>query len=128
MGKTGVIFFDAVGWNSGNRELSVTANEGVTLSGETYIQQLPDQCNWHHRYYVSFTLETADYLQIPFTGRRGFLDEIEVTETVTAINAPTLTDEQLSGQTPRRLPPLISRWCPQTAPRYITPPMAQTPR
>lgn len=95
LGKTGVIFFDAVGWNSGNRELSVTANEGVTLSGETYIQQLPDQCNWHHKYYVSFTLETADYLQITFTGRRGFLDEIEVTETVTAINAPTLTDEHL---------------------------------
>ena len=95
LGKTGVIFFDAVGWNSGNRELSVTANEGVTLSGETYIQQLPDQCNWHHRYYVSFTLETADYLQITFTGRRGFIDEIEVTEDVTAINAPTLTDEHL---------------------------------
>ena len=95
LGKTGVIYFDAVGWNSGNRELRVTANEGVTLSGETYIQQLPDRCNWHHRYYVSFTLETADYLQITFTGRRGFLDEIEVTETVTAINAPTLTDEHL---------------------------------
>ena len=95
LGKTGVIFFDAVGWNSGDRELRVTANEGVTLSGETYIQQLPDQCMWHHRYYVSFTLETADYLQITFTGRRGFLDEIEVTETVTAINAPTLTDEHL---------------------------------
>ena len=95
LGKTGVIFFDAVGWNGGDRELRVTANEGVTLSGETYIQQLPDQCMWHHRYYVSFTLETADYLQITFTGRRGFIDEIEVTETVTAINAPTLTDEHL---------------------------------
>ena len=95
LGKTGVIFFDAVGWNSGNRELRVTANEGVTLSGETYIQQLPDQCMWHHRYCVSFTLETADYLQITFTGRRGFIDEIEVTENVTAINAPTLTDEHL---------------------------------
>ena len=95
LGKTGVIFFDAVGWNSGDRELRVTANEGVTLSGETYIQQLPDRCMWHHRYYVSFTLETADYLQITFTGRRGFIDEIEVTETVTAINAPTLTDEHL---------------------------------
>ena len=94
LGKTGVIFFDAVGWNSGKRELRVTANEGVTLSGDTDIQ-LPDQCMWHHRYYVSFTLETADYLQITFTGRRGFLDEIEVTETVTAINAPTLTDEHL---------------------------------
>ena len=95
LGKTGVIFFDAVGWNSGDRELRVTANEGVTLSGETYIQQLPDQCMWHHRYYVSFTLETADYLQITFTGRRGFIDEIEVTEDVTAINAPTLPDEYL---------------------------------
>ena len=95
LGKTGVIFFDAVGWNGGDRELRVTANEGVTLSGETYIQQLPDQCMWHHRYYVSFTLETADYLQITFTGRRGFIDEIEVTEDVTAINAPTLTDEHL---------------------------------
>ena len=95
LGKTGVIFFDAVGWNSGDRELRVTANEGVTLSGETYIQQLPDKCMWHHRYYVSFTLETADYLQITFTGRRGFIDEIEVTEDVTAINAPTLTDEYL---------------------------------
>ena len=94
LGKTGEIFFDAVGWNSGKRELRVTANEGVTLSGDTYIQ-LPDQCRWHHRYHVSFTLETADYLQITFTGRRGFIDEIEVTETVTAVNAPTLTDEHL---------------------------------
>jgi hypothetical protein len=95
LGKTGEIFFDAVGWNIGKRELRVTANEGVTLSGDTYIPQLPDQCMWHHRYCVSFTLETADYLQITFTGRRGFIDEIEVTETVTAINAPTLTEEHL---------------------------------
>ena len=95
LGKTGEIFFDAVGWNSGKRELRVTANEGVTLSGDTYIQQLPDKCMWHHRYCVSFTLETADYLQITFTGRRGFIDEIEVTETVTAVNAPTLPDEYL---------------------------------
>lgn len=95
LGKTGEIFFDAVGWNSGKRELRVTANEGVTLSGDTYIPQLPDHCRWHHRYYVSFTLETADYLQITFTGRRGFIDEIEVTETVTAVNAPTLPDEYL---------------------------------
>lgn len=94
LGKEGDIHFDAAGWASGQKDLTVTANEGVILTGNTIIQL--ESGSWHNSsYVVHFDLGTADYLQITFTGRRGFIDEIKVTETVTAVNAPTLTDEHL---------------------------------
>ena len=93
LGKQGVLYFDAAGWESGQKTLEITANEGVTLSGETTF--VLDAGSWNTNYCIHFTLESATYLQLTFTGRRGFLDNIRVEEDVTAINAPTLPDEYL---------------------------------
>ena len=93
LGKQGVLYFDAAGWASDQKTLEITANEGVTLSGETTF--VLDAGRWNTNYCIHFTLESATYLQLTFTGRRGFLDNIRVEEDVTAINAPTLPDEHL---------------------------------
>ena len=93
LGKQGVLYFDAAGWASDQKTLEITANEGVTLSGETTF--VLDAGSWNTNYCIHFTLESATYLQLTFTGRRGFLDNIRVEEDVTAINAPTLPDEYL---------------------------------
>ena len=93
LGKQGVLYFDAAGWASDQKTLEITANEGVTLSGETTF--VLDAGSWNTNYCIHFTLESATYLQLTFKGRRGFLDNIRVEEDVTAINAPTLPDEYL---------------------------------
>lgn len=90
--KTARLRYCAAGWlGEGARRLKVTANEGVTLEGHTDITLTP--AGSFTTYTVSITLTTAKSLQLTFTGKRGFLDYVEVTENVTAINAPTLPDE-----------------------------------
>lgn len=94
LGKQATLTFMAAGWSGGDtNRLNITANEGVTLNGQTIIML---QNGAHFEYYqVDITLTTATYVQLTFTGKRGFLDDVMVEETVTAINAPTLTDEHL---------------------------------
>ena len=90
-GKTAALTFEAAGWGgTGTNTMTVTANEGVTLTGNTQITLTNG--SWT-AYTVGITLTTATYVQLTFTGKRGFLDDVKVEETVTAINAPTLTDE-----------------------------------
>lgn len=90
--KTARLRYCAAGWlGEGSRMLKVTANDGVTLEGSTDVTLTP--AGSFTTYTVLITLTTAKSLQLTFTGRRGFLDYVEVTETVTAINAPTLPDE-----------------------------------
>ena len=89
-GKMATLTFEAAGWISGTNTLTVTANEGVTLSGNTQITLTNG--SWT-AYTVNITQNTATYVQLTFTGKRGFLDDVKVEETVTAIDAPTLTDE-----------------------------------
>ena len=91
-GKTATLTFNAAGWGSGTNTLTVTANEGVTLSGDTQITL--KNGTWT-AYTVNITLTTAQRVQLTFTGKRGFLDDVKVEETVTAINGPLLTDEHL---------------------------------
>ena len=93
LGKQGVLYFDAAGWASGQKSLEITANEGVTFQENTTFGLTAG--GWITNYCIHFTLETATYLQLTFTGRRGFLDNIRVEEDVTTINAPTLPDEYL---------------------------------
>lgn len=91
-GKTATLTFNAAGWGSGSNTLTVTANEGVTLSGNTSITL--NNSTWT-AYTVNITVTTAESVQLTFTGKRGFLDDVKVEETVTAINAPSLTEEHL---------------------------------
>ena len=93
LGKQGVLYFDAAGWESGQKTLEITANEGVTFQESTTFDLTA--AKWQRSIAIHFTLESATYLQLTFTGRRGFLDNIRVEEDVTAINAPTLPDEYL---------------------------------
>ena len=89
--KAATLTFNAAGWTSGTNKLTITANEGVTLSGDTQVTLT--NSSWTE-YTVNITSTTAK-IQLTFTGKRGFLDDVKVTENVTAINAPTLTDEHL---------------------------------
>ena len=93
LGKEGCISFDAAGWESGQRKLEITANEGVTFQDNTTFEL--GASSWQRTISIHFTLESATYLQLTFKGRLGFLDNIRVEEDVTAINAPTLPDEYL---------------------------------
>ena len=91
-GKTATLTFNAAGWASGTNKLTVTANEGVTLSGNTNITLTNG--SWT-AYTVNITVTTAESIQLTFSGKRGFLDDVKVEETVTAINAPSLPEEHL---------------------------------
>lgn len=88
--KTATLTYNAAGWGDSNSNtLTVSANDGVTLSGDTQVTLANGQ--WK-TYSVTLTLTTATSVQLTFSGRRGFLDDVTVTETVTSIDAPTLTD------------------------------------
>ena len=88
--KTATLTFNAAGWGDGGTNLlTVTANEGVTLSGNTEITLKNGEWTL---YTITITLTTAKSAQLTFTGKRGFLDDVKVEENVTAINAPTLTE------------------------------------
>jgi len=92
-GKTATLTFNAAGWGGyGTNKLTITANDGVTLSGDTQITLVNGA--WT-AYTVNITLTTAQSVQLTFTGKRGFLDDVKVEETVTAISDPTLTEEHL---------------------------------
>ena len=91
-GKTATLTFNAAGWGSGTNKLTVTANEGVTLSGDIDITLTNG--SWT-AYTVNITVTTAESIQLTFSGKRGFLDDVKVEETVTAINAPSLPEEHL---------------------------------
>lgn len=87
--KTATLTYSAAGWGGGTNKLTISANDGVTLGGDTQVTLANGQ--WK-TYSVTLTLTTATSVQLTFSGRRGFLDDVTVTETVTSIDAPTLTD------------------------------------
>lgn len=87
--KTATLTYDAAGWGGGTNTLTVSANDGVTLSGDTQVTLTNGQ--WK-TYSVTLTLTTATSVQLTFSGKRGFLDDVVVTETLSSIGAPTLTD------------------------------------
>ena len=89
-GKTATLTFNAAGWGGGTNTLTVSANEGVTLTGNTQVTLT--NSTWT-AYTVNIELTTAKSVQLTFSGKRGFLDDVKVVENVTAICAPTLTDE-----------------------------------
>ena len=90
--RTATLTFSAAGWGSGTNKLTVSANEGVALTGD--VQTTLTNGKWN-TYTVNITLTTAESLQLTFSGKRGFLDDVKVTETVTAIADPQLADEHL---------------------------------
>ena len=88
-----LLTFNAAGWadtkTSVINTLTITANEGFELSGDNVIAELEKKV-WNE-YTVLIKVNTSDDLQLTFTGKRGFLDDVVVRK-ITTVPAPTLPD------------------------------------
>ena len=90
--------FEAVGWASGTNTLTVSAT-GATVTGDVSITlqngidaaEGDDNTKWKS-YEVTVT-PSAPVFSITFTGKRGFVDNVQIKETVTTVPAPTLTND-----------------------------------
>ena len=93
-GTSATLTFNVAGWSSGNNKLDITA-EGCTLSGDVSIAKLTNG-EWRE---ASVTIsDITGPVQITFTGKRGFLDDVKITgepggDIEVTVPAPTLTDE-----------------------------------
>ena len=67
--------------------LTITANEGFELSGDNVIAEL-EKMVWNE-YTVLIKVNTSDDLQLTFTGKRGFLDDVVVRK-ITTVPTPSL--------------------------------------
>ena len=100
-----LLTFSAAGWGDTRKNtLVITANDGITLSGDTNIEELENE-EWTD-YTVLITVTSGSSLQLTFSGRRGFIDDI-VVRTITTVPAPSLpegytffpnTDEASGGE------------------------------
>ena len=86
-GKTATLTFSAAGWGDSNTNTLTITAEGATLTGDTNITLSNGAWN---SYTVTITEASGDFT-LTFTGKRGFLDDIRIVETVTTLSAPTLT-------------------------------------
>ena len=88
-----LLTFSAAGWGDSNKnKLAVTANAGFELSGDNNITELVNE-EWEE-YSVLIRVTTGTSLQLTFTGKRGFLDDVVVRK-ITTIPTPTLPDDFL---------------------------------
>lgn len=87
-GKTATLTFRAAGWGgSGTNKLNITAI-GAELSEGTEITLTNG--TWKD---YSFTISNATgEFTITFSGKRGFLDDVKIEETVSTLSAPTMTE------------------------------------
>ncbi len=90
--------FEAVGWASGTNTLTVSAT-GATVTGDVSITlqhgidaAVGDDNTMWESYEVTVT-PSAPVFSITFTGKRGFIDNVQIKETVTTVPAPTLTND-----------------------------------
>ena len=88
-----LLTFSAAGWGDSNKnKLAVTANAGFELSGDNNITELVNE-EWEE-YSVLIRVTTGTSLQLTFTGKRGFLDDVVVRK-ITTIPTPSLPDDFL---------------------------------
>ena len=86
-----LLTFSAAGWGDSNKnKLAVTANAGFELSGDNNITELVNE-EWEE-YSVLIRVTTGTSLQLTFTGKRGFLDDVVVRK-ITTVPTPTLPDD-----------------------------------
>ena len=89
-----LLTFSAAGWADNKASvintLTITANSGYELSGDNVITEV-EKMVWND-YTVLIKVNTSDDLQLTFTGKRGFLDDV-VVRTITTVPAPTLPDD-----------------------------------
>ena len=86
-----LLTFNAAGWGDSNKnKLAITANAGFELSGDNNITELVNE-EWEE-YSVLIRVTTGTSLQLTFTGKRGFLDDVVVRK-ITTVPTPTLPDD-----------------------------------
>ena len=84
-----LLTFSAAGWGDSKKNtLTITASDGVTLTGDTSIELVNQEWN---DYTVLISLTSAASVQLTFTGKRGFLDDV-VVRSLTTVPAPTLPE------------------------------------
>ena len=86
-----LLTFNAAGWGDSNKnKLAITANAGFELSGDNNITELVNE-EWED-YTVLIRVTTGTSLQLTFTGKRGFLDDVVVRK-ITTVPTPSLPND-----------------------------------
>ena len=86
-----LLTFSAAGWGDDKKnKLAISASAGFELSGDYNITELVNE-EWKE-YSVLIRVTTGIALQLTFTGKRGFLDDV-VVRTIATVPAPTLPDD-----------------------------------
>ena len=89
-----LLTFSAAGWgDSSKNKLAVTANAGFELSGDNNITELVNE-EWEEYSVLIKVTDANATLQLTFTGKRGFLDDVVVRK-ITTIPTPSLPDDFL---------------------------------
>ncbi len=87
-----LLTFNAAGWGDSNKnKLAVTANAGFELSGDNNITELVNE-EWEDYTVLIKVTDANATLQLTFTGKRGFLDDVVVRK-ITTIPVPSLPDD-----------------------------------
>ena len=88
-----LLTFSAAGWGDASTNyLKVETNEGFTIeSGDNDIEEL-ENAVWNDYTVLFMVTAPSATLQLTFTGKRGFLDDI-VVRTLISVPAPTLPDD-----------------------------------
>ena len=87
-----LLTFSAAGWGDSNKnKLNVLTNDGFTIeSGDYNITELENE-EWNDYTVLIKVTDKSATLQLTFTGKRGFLDDI-VVRALKTVPAPTLPD------------------------------------
>ena len=89
-----LLTFNAAGWGDSNKnKLAITANAGFELSGDNNITELVNE-EWEEYSVLIKVTDANATLQLTFTGKRGFLDDVVVRK-ITTVPTPTLPDDFL---------------------------------
>ena len=87
-----LLTFNAAGWGDSNKnKLAITANAGFELSGDNNITELVNE-EWEDYTVLIKVTDANATLQLTFTGKRGFLDDVVVRK-ITTIPVPSLPDD-----------------------------------
>ena len=87
-----LLTFNAAGWGDSNKnKLAITANAGFELSGDNNITELVNE-EWEEYSVLIKVTDANATLQLTFTGKRGFLDDVVVRK-ITTIPVPSLPDD-----------------------------------
>ena len=88
-----LLTFNAAGWGDSNKnKLAITANAGFELSGDNNITELVNEEWEDYTVLIKVTDANATTLQLTFTGKRGFLDDVVVRK-ITTVPTPSLPDD-----------------------------------